>query len=167
MVTTLMWNPKPLSFSVYHRRPVGGLDCVQLRSVAVRRMCACRRCGPFTVREQLCLLAVLLDGLRWEATRGAASGCPRAACPACALPIGTAIPITFYHPRLHPHLAAGNRFLRVRLCPRLRITVSAVQVLIYQGGCGLRTMILRYLFCTKYLYLSTPTPQGGRRDIAT
>ena len=31
MVTTLMWNPKLLSFSVYHRRPVGGLNCVPLR----------------------------------------------------------------------------------------------------------------------------------------
>ena len=31
MVTTLMWNLKLLSFSVYHRRPVGGLNCVQLR----------------------------------------------------------------------------------------------------------------------------------------
>ena len=32
MVTYLMWNLKVVFFYVYHRRPVGGLDCVQLRS---------------------------------------------------------------------------------------------------------------------------------------
>ena len=32
-----MWNPKLLSLSVYHRRPVGGLNCVQLRSLAFYR----------------------------------------------------------------------------------------------------------------------------------
>ena len=36
MVTTLMWNPKLLCFSVCHRRPVGGLNCVQLRGVQLR-----------------------------------------------------------------------------------------------------------------------------------
>ena len=31
-VHTLMWNPKLLYFSVYYRRPVGGLNCVRLAS---------------------------------------------------------------------------------------------------------------------------------------
>ena len=36
MVTIPMWNPKLLSFSVYHRRPVGGLNCVQSRSFSLQ-----------------------------------------------------------------------------------------------------------------------------------
>ena len=35
MVTTLMWNLKLLSFSGYHSRPVGGLNCVQLCSIVL------------------------------------------------------------------------------------------------------------------------------------
>ena len=34
MVTTLLWNLKLLSYSVYHRTPVGGVNCIRVRSIA-------------------------------------------------------------------------------------------------------------------------------------